>query len=1049
MPHHRLEAIVDEYGQQTVVTYGQQRPCSPVPTGDWHLNARDCFPQSWVPPGGTAAQTAVFNKYLAKRIEVRDPISPAADNIVTDYTYEDPAAWHHADDEYVPFDRQSWSDWRGYGRTQVTTGDTSTRIQVFRGMKGDLLPGDPQNGPGTRASTVTAIDGSATNVSDENWLAGQVIYEEQLSGTTRLIKTLRTYTSTQTAVRPGNPDPQDAARWVAPAAVTESRAEGGGFKQRRTTTTYNAQRVPSQVFEEGWVGDTSDDRCTHTSYAVNTSLYMLEYPSGQVQVSGNCSSSTEVRRSETAYDGFAVGVAPARGNPTYTRSRVTANTWNQATLSTYDELGRQLTVTNPNGQTTTTVYTPATGNPLTTDVTNHLGQTTHTQWNQAAGSPAWERDPNLRVTSYTYDQLGRTTAILLPTEQATPTTPSYKFTYYVNPNKSGPAIIRSEQLQSTSPLRYLNSWVLHDASFREQQTQTLSPASGKAIITQNVYDNAGRLSGQTSPQALPFNGLPGIEFLAPPSGQPWANATLISYDALSRPTAELTFAGSTLRWTTETSYSADKTTLTPPAPAARVETTTDAFDRVAAVREEQVRNGASWVTTTYGYNAAGDLTSVIDAAGGPSSPLNGNRILNTYDMLGRLTATDDPDSGDWTYAYDAGGNRTRTTDARGVQLHTTYDGLNRPGRLHRDGADGPLLAEWFYDAPTEAGLLDRSVRYDSTGQWTVDVVGYDARSRPTGRTWKVPAGIQGLSGASEATYGPVTYGYDLANHQTSMIYPAVGGLASEIVTTAYNSIGLPETMAGAEQYQRTGVYDDRGRPQWFIGGPTSTPFSRAWTYNADQRLQQFQAAGGSSVLLDHQFGYDSSGNVVDRLTALSGQDWRECFGYDGRQRLTRAFTTSGTCAAVTAGTGPQPYNHTYFYSFDSNLTSRVEGSTTVNYTYPASGPTSARPHAPTAVRGNSYSWDANGNQATRTIGGQLNTLTWDAEQHLSLIDDPDGDTSMVYDADGARLLRKTTTATTLYIEGHEDHRPHERRDNCGPLVHAWWRSARNTHTSTG
>jgi YD repeat-containing protein len=51
--------------------------------------------------------------------------------------------------------------------------------------------------------------------------------------------------------------------------------------------------------------------------------------------------------------------------------------------------------------------------------------------------------------------------------------------------------------------------------------------------------------------------------------------------------------------------------------------------------------------------------------------------LITYDKAGRKTALDDPDLGDWSYSYDALGNLTGQTDARGCLTALTYDGLNR------------------------------------------------------------------------------------------------------------------------------------------------------------------------------------------------------------------------------------------------------------------------------------------------------------------------------------------------------------------------------------
>jgi RHS repeat-associated protein len=346
------------------------------------------------------------------------------------------------------------------------------------------------------------------------------------------------------------------------------------------------------------------------------------------------------------------------------------------------------------------------------------------------------------------------------------------------------------------------------------------------------------------------------------------------------------------------------------------------------------------------------------------------------------------------------------------QLHTTYDTLNRPTHRREGSPAGPVLAEWHYDAPGEAGLLDQTVRHDPTGDWIVDTDGYDTRGRPTGRTWTVPTSVAALAGDYT-----VSYGYDLADHPTSVTYPAVGGLPEEIVTTTYNTVGIPEAMTGADQYIWAALYDDRARPSWFISGPSTTPFSRVWQYNSDQRLSRMQAGGGSTVLQDHQLAYDPIGNITERNSYLDGSAWRECFGYDQRNRLAAAFTTTGACATGTPNTGTNPYDHTYTYSVDGNLEQRTEGGTVIGYTYPPPG--SDQPHSPTVVGGDTYSWDANGHLAERTLSGDTDSLTWGPERNLEAVDGPSGSSSYVYDAAGDRQLRTAPEGVTLFIEGHE------------------------------
>ena len=107
----------------------------------------------------------------------------------------------------------------------------------------------------------------------------------------------------------------------------------------------------------------------------------------------------------------------------------------------------------------------------------------------------------------------------------------------------------------------------------------------------------------------------------------------------------------------------------------------------------------------------------------------------------------------------------------------------------------------------------------------------------------------------------------------------------------------------------------------------------------------------------------------------------QCFGYDGLQQLTEAWTPAGgDCgkSPTVAGLGgPAPYWTSY--TVDTATGNRVSttshtkaGDTTTAYTYPVAG--AARPHAATTVGKDAYSYDPTGNTLTRP--GQ--TLSWDA-----------------------------------------------------------------------
>lgn len=123
---------------------------------------------------------------------------------------------------------------------------------------------------------------------------------------------------------------------------------------------------------------------------------------------------------------------------------------------------------------------------------------------------------------------------------------------------------------------------------------------------------------------------------------------------------------------------------------------------------------------------------------------------------------------------------------------------------------------------------------------------------------------------------------------------------------------------------------------------------------------------------------------------------KQCFQYDYLYRLTAAFMGNSGCTA---------------YSATGNITSYGTGSNT--YTYGSS-----KPHAVTAAFGNSYSYDAVGNQSTRTISGTAYSLVYDYDNRLTQV--KQGTTvlaSFVYDAEGNRVKGIVGITNTVYIAG--------------------------------
>ena len=329
------------------------------------------------------------------------------------------------------------------------------------------------------------------------------------------------------------------------------------------------------------------------------------------------------------------------------------------------------------------------------------------------------------------------------------------------------------------------------------------------------------------------------------------------------------------------------------------------------------------------------------------------------------------------FTYDNAGNQTRRPTraaTRSTPATTRWAARSSAGRARRPARCWPRGST----TPRPAARASRTGRPPTPRPATgsAEALGYDTKGRATGSRLTVPAGIPGLSGRYT-----VTQTYDRADRVRTVTYPAIGGLPAETVTTDYNTLGLPTRLAGIDEYVWDVVYDDRGRRTSAGLGPRpggTTWMGRTWTYDVDQRINAAETfVAGAGVVSRHDLAFDLAGNLTEKLTRQGGLSWRECFGYDPRSRLRRRTPSPPRRRAPPArrapATGRTPTRTPT--APDGKLTARTENGVPTAYTYPAAG--AARPHAPTRVGADTYTWDASGNLTARTVGGRSETFTWD------------------------------------------------------------------------
>lgn len=1056
----RISRVKNELGGQIDVTYSATAPnvdsCPqggsassefgtwyPNVDGLWDRHRYLCYP-TWYTPEGAPPGFGIFHKYVVTKVVESDLVagSPA---VTTAYAYLGGAAWAYDKDlmkgncgtENPNGDSRTWNDYRGYVDVKVTVGTgTNADKQVsehrfFRGMNDD---------PYTFCTTFKdagVSNWNGTVYEDNSAFRGRPLqvrhYRVESSGSlTELSSERFTYYLGPVAASVGLPGaPAGAVKYESRLTrhantVTRERmfdAAGvatGWLDYQPFSAAFEATYgLPTQIRDYGQIG-VADDVCSTFAYARNTSasVYLIDLVRERIDYGGDpCGGSTPViGKTLILYDGNTDPLTypsgkPDDGNPTEVRSYSSASAY-VTTRATYDSYGRVLTATDGRGKVTTSSYAPTTGWPHNgVTVTNPVGHVAKSWPSAAFGLVTRVDDPNAQTGRFDYDGLGRLLRAWSPIEPkpadypTTPGTPSARFSYSVT--ATAPPKITSEYLQSggASPV-YVPSFTYLDGLGRVREAQSPSATGTGRTVAATYYDARGNVAGESLPfynSSAAGSGLHNAATTALPS------YTAYGYDALDRVTAQILRATGVEQWRTTTSYRGDRTVSDPPR-GGNSESFIDADGNVVKVVEWE---GAAARTTLYSYTPREELASVTDPAGNTSS--------YAYDWLGQRTVADDPDSGAWTSTFDGNGNLTSTSDAKGQLLSFVYDSLNRPTETWSGPVStGTKLVSRGYDtAPLGKGLLASATRHAGAANYTTTMSGYDPRGRATGKTVTVPS----VEGALAGSY-TYSYGYDAADHLISATMPAVGGLPAETVTTSFAATGHADTLTGSFGGGATYVADTTVDGAGYLTGRTLGDGSanRAFTHHAATGLLASivttTGTGTPVTVQDDRYAYDQVGNVTRITDEVSGQ--RQCYTYDDLDRMSHGWTSDVDCtdeAAPHSTFGPDPYDLRYAYQSSGNIASVTDSGVVRSYTYPATG--QDRPHAVTAAGGDSYGYDANGAMTTRTVDGISQTLTWDVLHQLTSASGGGESTSFVYDADGARLLRKGLASTTLYLDGHE------------------------------
>ena len=398
-------------------------------------------------------------------------------------------------------------------------------------------------------------------------------------------------------------------------------------------------------------------------------------------------------------------------------------------------------------------------------------------------------------------------------------------------------------------------------------------------------------------------------------------------------------------------------------------------------------NDSDYMTTNYEYDAWGHLVRTTDSTGYNSgattydlngnaltvTDANGNVTTNTYDALNRvLTAnticSDTSKNVSKSYVYDNMG-RVRSKTANEVQTSYQYDNL---GRVYQELSEKSFKG-YFYEGISQYAKeqlvgINHQTMYSST-QYE-----YDAEMR--------------IAQVKESGNLTATYTYDANGNKVS------------------------ETLAN---------------------GVVST-----YSYNGCNKVTKLVTKSGNSDISSYEYSYYLDGSDACKVRNENGTIETTSYDYDGLKRLTRESISNGKTAdtysyeyddygnrSKMVANGSEEYETVYDYTVNGKYTALLQKEIkTVEETSNATisdglaiSPTDliTSTAADAKTEETAYSYDANGNQITKTAESKTEINIYDGLNQLIGFTDGETTASYKYNADGLRTSKTVDGKTINHI----------------------------------
>lgn len=619
----------------------------------------------------------------------------------------------------------------------------------------------------------------------------------------------------------------------------------------------------------------------------------------------------------------------------------------------YDDNAHPLTVTAPDGTTTTYTYDPATLQIASiTDANLHTTSYVY----DAEGNVTRRQDANGNVTTYTYEPVFN--------QETSMTDPQGRITTYTYDGKGN-------RISETDPLLGTRSWTYDSHG----NIVTSTDKDGNA--TSFAYDSDG--NQQQSSDALSEVTHYTYDVVGNRTSMTDANnhQTQYQYDSLYR----LTVQTDALNDTKQYSYDGEGNRLTVIDEnnhttshgydlRSRMIKTTDALGKSTIYTYDANNNRLSMTdrnvhTTHYAYDVRNRLIKTTDALGHVSS--------STYDGVGNRLSSTDANGHTVSFAYDAIDRRVSTKDALNEVTQWGYDLTGLPGHAE---CTGPTLGSSNASKRTDGNGkviyycydgLDRriieihkqgSTAYTITANDAVTYAAYDPNSNRLSMT--------------EPDGNTTTYSYDALNRQVTMVqvqtgdttvatYDPVGNVHtttvpnSNVTTNTYDALNRLVQKTDSQALVQTIAYDPVGNVMSQLDGNSNGP---SYTHDADNRVVTVTDALGKPT----QYMYDPVGNQLS-VTDRNGN--------------TTSYTYDAINRRVTM-TDAQPATTHYQYDNVGSLIKLTDANGhATSFTYDAVNRRIAEKYPDLTHNAVTYTYDAVGNRISRADQkGQTTTYTY-------------------------------------------------------------------------